>query len=167
MALRRGDRTRYPKTMSAQMREQAERYCGLIERAEPLTRDAFVSEVAESLAALISHATHLPRVEPTDTDLPDGPTYDQWKDRFMAVGAVLGDWNAYWTTLDITSEEAVLLPVADDLADIWRDLRRGLDGLQVGARVDDVVWEWRFGFCSHWGRHATDALRVLHSHLAD
>jgi hypothetical protein len=64
------------------------------------------------------------------------------------------------------ADEAVMLPLADDLADIHRDLTHGLRALADGAAHEDVVWEWRFGFYSHWGRHATEALRVLHARLA-
>ncbi len=28
-----------------------------------------------------------------------------------------------------------------------------------------VIWDWRFGFYSHWGDHATSALRTIHALL--
>ncbi|MFE7505205.1 DUF5063 domain-containing protein [Promicromonospora sp. NPDC057488] len=49
------------------------------------------------------------------------------------------------------------------MADIWRDLRSGLDWLDSGADPADVLWDWRFGFETHWGRHATHALHALHA----
>jgi hypothetical protein len=61
----------------------------------------------------------------------------------------------------------VILPIADDVADVWRDVKRGLLALGEGHRPDDVTWQWRFDFYSHWGRHATEALRALHARLAD
>jgi hypothetical protein len=65
------------------------------------------------------------------------------------------------------AQEAVMLSLGDDLVDICRDLKRGLLALDAGALGEDVTWEWRFGFYTHWGRHATEALRVLHARLAD
>ena len=50
-----------------------------------------------------------------------------------------GDWEM----------EAVLLPLANDLADVWLDVKHGLVALDAGARETDVIWEWRFGFYWH------------------
>jgi Domain of unknown function (DUF5063) len=153
-----------------QMREEAERYCSLIERAGSMEQRAFGAALAGSLADLLCAASHLPDVEPTETQLPDGPDEEQRRARFAAVQQVLDGWADYWTTLAAHGDEAseaVLLPLADDLTDIWRDLKQGLIALEAGAPSEDVTWEWRFGFYTHWGRHATEALRALHSHLAD
>jgi hypothetical protein len=63
--------------------------------------------------------------------------------------------------------DAVFIPLADDLADIWADLKQGLLALDAGAPPEDVTWEWRLLFYAHWGRHATVALRALHARLAE
>jgi hypothetical protein len=26
----------------------------------------------------------------------------------------------------------------------------------------DIIWEWEFGFETHWGEHATNAIRALY-----
>lgn len=82
-----------------------------------------------------------------------------------AVQAVLGDWDDYWTTTSIVEEAPVNLSLADALADIWRDLRSGLDALGSGNPREDVLWEWRFDFRTHWGLHAVEALRALHQRV--
>lgn len=153
-----------------EFRREAEQYCSLIERAASLKQEEFAAQLTASLAALLSAAARLPDATPTDTDLPDRPSHEQWSERFAEVQTALGEWEAYWTTLapyGEEAEEAVMLPLGDDLADIWRDLRQGLLALEDGASPEDVVWEWRFGFYSHWGRHATEALRALHARLAE
>ena len=152
------------------MRDEAERCCALIEQAESMERAEFAVALAASLAGLLSAASQLPDVEPGDFEIPDGPGQEQWSDRFTAIQRTLGEWADYWTTLATHGDEAsepVFLPMGDDLADIWRDLKRGLIGLEHGAPADDVTWEWRFGFHTHWGRHATEALRAVHARLAD
>ena len=151
------------------MRAEAERYCGVIERAPSIERQEFASDLQVALTGLLDAAGRLPEVEPSSVDLPDGPTLDEWRDRFAAVQEALGDWSGYWTTHSPATEdgEAVLLPLADDLADIWRDMKRGLTALDAGSAEADVMWEWRFGFWTHWGHHATEALRALHARLAD
>lgn len=56
--------------------------------------------------------------------------------------------------------------LADDLADIHRDLGKGLDLLRRGHPAA-AEWQWCWSFQNHWGRHAAGALRALHCWLAD
>lgn len=52
----------------------------------------------------------------------------------------------------------------DDLADIYRDLRHGLDLFNLGGTdaVAEATWEWRFGYENHWGAHLFRALTTVH-----
>lgn len=59
-------------------------------------------------------------------------------------------------------EEPVIGSLADDLADIYRDVVTGLRAYRQGRR-DEAVWEWSFGMRTHWGGHATGAIRALHA----
>lgn len=54
--------------------------------------------------------------------------------------------------------------LADDLADIYRDLTPGLRYWQTGAEQGRVgiVWQWKQDFTLHWGNHAIAALSLLH-----
>ncbi|HET7050314.1 MAG TPA: DUF5063 domain-containing protein, partial [Solirubrobacteraceae bacterium] len=152
------------------MRAAAEWYCFLVERAESTQRAEFVAEVAQSLAELVAAAGRLPHVEPSDAELPEGLSHEQWYERFAGLQSALDDWDDYWTAMcpfGGWEMEAVNLPLADDLADVWRDVKYGLVALDAGAAETDVIWEWRFSFYAHWGRHATEALRVCHARRAD
>ena len=55
--------------------------------------------------------------------------------------------------------------LADDLVAIYGDVALGLYLHQAG-RADDALWQWGFGFQSHWGQHASSAIRALHGYLA-
>ena len=113
----------------------------------------------------------IPDLDPDAADLPDTArlTHEQWKEVFDQIQVAL-DVDYYWTItpFDFSGAERVELVgiVADDLADIYRDMKEGLDLLAAGESENDVVWEWRYGFCSHWGKHAVDALRIIHAHVA-
>ena len=61
-------------------------------------------------------------------------------------------------------EAPVVSSLADDLADIYRDVVRGLRAYEV-KDVEAAIWEWRFHLAHHWGAHATAAIRVLHQWL--
>jgi hypothetical protein len=91
---------------------------------------------------------------------PDGPTDSEWQEMFRRFGAL--PFN-YYSTLDphvVPGEQFFVGDLADDLADIWRDLKRGL----VPYRAGDVAGAeatWRERFNIHWGRHAAEALWAL------
>jgi hypothetical protein len=57
--------------------------------------------------------------------------------------------------------------LSDDLADIWLDIKRGLQTLELNpeASLSDVLWSWKFSFETHWGRHAVSAMATLRSLL--
>ena len=63
-------------------------------------------------------------------------------------------------------EGAVVGSISDDLADIYRDVVTGLRAYRRGDRAG-AVWEWSFGLHSHWGAHATGAIRALHWWLSN
>jgi hypothetical protein len=67
--------------------------------------------------------------------------------------------------LPVPPEEPVAGSLADDIADIYGDAIRGLRAHQAGRRTQ-AIWEWGFGLQSHWGEHATGAIRALHCWLA-
>ncbi len=50
---------------------------------------------------------------------------------------------------------------ADDLTDVYSDLKRGLDLLEENAQ--HAVCEWQNSFYVHWGQHLLDAECWLHA----
>jgi Domain of unknown function (DUF5063) len=51
--------------------------------------------------------------------------------------------------------------LADDLADIWRDLKSGLAFFNAG-HIQAAGWEWRQSFWQNWGHHAAGGIFALH-----
>jgi hypothetical protein len=152
------------------MRQQAERYCALIEAAEAFEREAFVAALVPALAGLISAGAELRAVSPTNAELAYRPSHVEWKERLEAVQGVLREWTYYrttFTTLSDHDQAASMAFLDDDLADIWRDMKHGLQALADAAALADVTWEWRMSFYTHWGEHATQALRALHDRLTE
>ena len=41
------------------------------------------------------------------------------------------------------------------------DLRDAIKSTKSVEPIDDVYWQWRFGFREHWARHAVEALKVV------
>jgi hypothetical protein len=63
-------------------------------------------------------------------------------------------------------EEPVVGSIGDDVADIYDDVVSGLGEYDAGHTAR-AIWQWAFGLRSHWGRHATDAIYVLHIWLTE
>jgi uncharacterized protein DUF5063 len=72
----------------------------------------------------------------------------------------------YWKVFDpFDLEDGPLqTTISDDLADIYCDLQEGLVTLRASSLPSDrIIWEWKFGLESHWGRHAVSAMNALHA----
>ena len=78
----------------------------------------------------------------------------------------LGNWDSYRQLFDPTEDnEAIFGSLADDIADIYFDLKEGLLLAEHQTPPEDIIWEWRLSFYSHWGKHAMDALLTIHFRL--
>ncbi len=127
-----------------------------------------------ALAYLYAYAHDLPDVELPD-DAPNVPdtldvTQNEWKQVFDLIGNILGEQVGYWAYFDPTeppdsAEQPVFGNLANDLADIYRDIKPGLRAWATGDNIylPSIVFDWKFpNFGSHWGVHAVSALRALH-----
>lgn len=73
----------------------------------------------------------------------------------------------YWDVFDLLEEtEPVFNSLADDVADIYHDLKNGLSVYEAQYIVE-AVWYWRFHFQVHWGQHLVRAQRAIHKYLVD
>lgn len=173
---------------------EAEAFCALVERHESIGRDGFLHAVLTRLPLLYSAALALPAVEgdKDDGDIEDVEQEDEldsvedadslgdddqddrlscelWNLLFDSLRSLIDEGDYYSVVFSPYAQppdEPVTGSLADDIADIYRDL---LDGLAKWRRgeVDAAVWEWWIGFTSHWGEHVTSALRALHALAAD
>ena len=66
----------------------------------------------------------------------------------------------------VPPEDHEIGDLADDVADIYRDLSAGLALVDAGHALE-AQWELRFSFLTHWGRHASGAIRALHCWYVD
>ncbi len=157
--------------------EHVRLFCRLLE-VEPGNRQDWMLTLLTTLADLYAAAHHL-AVPDNDlaSDFPE-ETFDPTPGELQAVrqrvGRVLGEDNLYWCTLNVRlaptgperGDSLGVGDLTDDLADIYRDLRPGLRAwdANVDAYLPDIIFGWKEPlFASHWGMHAVDALRALHS----
>ena len=144
-------------------------YCRWAEK-NPSEQEDEVSATLRMVAALYLHALVLPDVDPGEEDIVDmGMTKlaaQQIYERFKSLPFQY--YHEIFRPVPVTGtpEEPVIGDIADDLMDIYVDLKEGTLLYESGKTVL-AVFQWRTTFGFHWGRHATSAIRVLHIHLME
>ncbi|MEI7768302.1 MAG: DUF5063 domain-containing protein [Phycisphaerae bacterium] len=131
--------------------------------------EAGVTEALVRLTHLYVTALDLPPAwDQSLTDEPDAACVadDEWQAiAARCAGLPFDTYGEVFDPLRIPPEEPVIGMLSDDIADIYRDVVTGLRAYHAGRRAQ-AVWEWRFNFNVHWGKHATGAIRALHCWLA-
>jgi hypothetical protein len=147
--------------------EAVRAYCSWVDSRSGVDGDEEAKEALKVLAHLYSSALQVKRGEcGKDVEEP-GMTHEEWKKKFDRFGSLqVGHYHEFFSPAKMEEEEPVVGNVADDLADIYRDLSDGLSMYDRGHTVE-AMWEWKESFRTHWGRHAVSAMKALHTYLAD
>jgi hypothetical protein len=143
--------------------EAAESYCELVEGGSSVDARTFIERCLNLLLQLISYAMELP--EGSGNLGAERLSHEEYRAVVELIEGKLKDgYRHYWMVFEPWQPETpkpICGSIPDDLADIWRDLKRGLVAAKSGA-LANAVWEWRFSFETHWGAyHATHAIRPL------
>ena len=117
------------------------------------------------LAELHLAAIHLPDLGIGKDKDAARISHDEWSGMFQKFGRL--PLNIYWDVFNPLEEtKPVENSLADDLADIYRDVRAGLSLFEAQYFID-AAWDWRFHFQIHWGQHLVGAQRALHEYLSE
>ena len=154
----------------AHFRDVATRYCELIDAHREFKLQQFLEHVERALPQLIPCVLDLPLVDRFGSDPPERDYAAMFRPLHSALAEYLGKHALHWRVFDptkVTKDDPLLGDLADDLADIYCDLRRGLDAWDSAdaATRREILWTWRFGYESHWGRHLVEALSAIYNLL--
>lgn len=132
--------------------EQVRAYIALIENHTTLEDEIFFTTCAKTLANLYSASLDLADVEPCESIADESPVEDVTpavQDKLRGLAERLP------STFDL---------LYDDLHDVYVDLQLGLSMFDRGepCALINAMWEWKFTFVVHWGKHLTHALSILH-----
>ena len=136
-------------------------YANIIETAATLTAYTLLTECALLLPELYAWGYRLPDILPPDLDNNQVPATEITRPLF----ARFGPYARYRLVYDpIFDEEMVIAYIADDLADIYHDLKRPLIVFDRGEEKAQqlALWEWRFTLRGHSGDHIVNVLRPIH-----
>lgn len=161
----------------------ARSFCELVETADESRAAEILHEIHVMLARLYLGALLLPHpfalmrdddVGGNDEDDAAGVVAGSEADRssykkvIHRLGGIFGERDSYREVFNPYAPETdaeVRGSLSDDVADIHRHLRKGLDHWNAGA-FGEALFEWRFGFESHWSEHASGAIRALFARSA-
>lgn len=149
----------------------AKEFCNFLESAEQYPRKEFVTVTTRILPLLYLKAVVLPKVE-TELDdevekTVDEMTYAQIQG---AIESRLGRFNDYLEvfTPDIErSDTPVIAFIAEDLTDIYQDLKDFISAYRIGVTeiMNDALSIVQQNFELFWGQRSVNTLRALHSIL--
>ena len=151
------------------------KYCELIEKHGELDRESFLVEMNEILAVMYQQAISLPSVDIENINEDEEEkvvSSEEWNHLFLSLQNKLEDWVYYYDVFNpnnLEETEPVCSDLADDLADIYRDIKSGLHYWLKFTPDNQIfaVWHWRFSFWSHSGQHITGAIRSIFWRLSD
>ncbi|MDX1593263.1 MAG: DUF5063 domain-containing protein [Gammaproteobacteria bacterium] len=154
-------------------------FCHLIERVGERREPGWLKEVFGLLPRL--HVAVVSLTDPGGKG-PEEPDPENWPgdehdhlealdDRFelyTRLRSELGEHDGYWLEFDPVGDahDDMSGSLADDLADIYYDVKRGLalfDEADDADHSDDAVHFWKRSYRLHWGQHLVDAERHLFS----
>jgi hypothetical protein len=146
----------------------AQEYCSTVESIDSLTRDDALTRLYRLLPLLIANAITLPKADATHQSEQRHLSNDEWTALYRRLQNFFGEWDLYHKNVDPTREDPVVCSLADDLADVYRDIQPFLGVVEENeSALRDALFNVRLLFYSHWGEQAIAALQVIHFRLSD
>ena len=143
------------------LQENAKRFCFLIENIHEFDHSEWLAEIS-----LI-----LPRIHAVIGLIDDSnkseclfsiADIEERFELFCHLKKTLGDKDGYEMGDELIDNE-LYGSLSDDLADLYFEIKRGLDLIYQGQEnLAAALSLWRDGFFLHWGRHLIDAEKHLY-----
>lgn len=148
-------------------RDDARAYCDFIDAWRAGRADEPYSNLLRLLSNLASRGVVIPfQMAKKDINAVGGIDHAHWQAIASELANVTSAATKELINKHAQDEESLgrASMFFDDLADIYRDLRDGLDLYALGDpdHVAEAAWQWRFGYEHHWGEHLFRALMTVH-----
>ena len=147
----------------------AREYCDFIESVDA----ARLGQERQGSVALVGHLSRLlPRLHAAIAVLGDAENARGFDDEidlerrfdlYSRLHELLGEMDAYWMEFDVARDgQEKSGSLADDLTDIYWELKVGLQHLRDEADLAHTLRSWGAGYRLNWGQHLVDAERHLY-----
>jgi hypothetical protein len=142
-----------------ELKTLARNYCELVDRLEDSDTN-WLHQVASLLPRLHAAVASLNLPQPQD-GYHQNADLDARFELFTQLRNLLGDRDSYWMEFDVAEDEQSMSgSLADDLTDIYCELKQGLQ--VVDGEPERAVEDWHKSYHLHWGQHLVDAERHLY-----
>lgn len=140
----------------------ARQYCELVDCLDNMAREDWLHDMAELLPNLHEAIDELHVPRSPNVVMPAQDLDDRFE-LFSRMYEHFGEREGYDADFDGNNEGQRLSgTLADDLTDIYFDLRRGLDLLdRYPDQPNIAINEWQRSFRLHWQHHLNSARRQL------
>lgn len=139
-------------------------YVTLIESTDAIRPHELLAKCSVLLTELYLLGSQLPDVDTQNAELP--PKHKP-KSQMGRLSKILGKYNFYNQVYDpIYDEKANSTMLADDLNDIYFDLKESLQEYDQGSQTE-ALWQWKFDMRQHAGIHIVAALQPIHFLIYD
>ena len=140
------------------MAQLASSFCALVERFDDCQLDAWLVEMADLLPRLHIAVGSLGEIESVSV-YEQSTDYDARFDLFTQLYNVLGERNGYNHEYDGVDGQRLSGTLADDITDIYFDLKHGL--VMLEKNPTQAAKDWQHSYEYHWRHHLLDAERQL------
>ncbi len=147
----------------------AQMFTDLLEK-KGIPKDKFLKQAHTILIDLYLKGHQLEQIDlkysNADTELEKSDD-EYFKSQNQALIALLGQeafYSEIFDPINDKEEKPVQGWLVDDFADIYRDLKIELEKMKIGTdeAIEDAMWQMKWSFLHHWGRHCVGAIRALH-----
>lgn len=144
--------------------QSVQAYCDLIDRCRDLRFSVFIVQIAEALADLYRDGFDLPDVEPATMELGPRLAPEESSKIISCVYEKLTGAIQYYKDHGTEEEYLATVLLPGDLSELYQDTKAALTVFNRGSddNLRNAIWEWRFGFMGHYGKHMTSAIRTVH-----
>jgi len=142
--------------------EAAKQFCRLVEQHENHDPSGWLEQIGNTLLRL---ETTIDQLEAPFPPLPHAGLSDLEKrfELYFRLKGFLRDMDDYWSEADLHAGDGYMTgSLADDFADIYFEIRRGLDFHERGGKGAKIAIQyWTDGYRGHWRQHLIDARKQL------
>ncbi len=119
-----------------------------------------ILELAKSISRLVLSDLSPPLGDEDIDDLGLDVDTKEWKAVFDSTNTAIG--NTYYDFIWSDGDKTIGC-IADDVADIYRDLKPGLDAwdMHQDEYLADIIWTWKLSYTGHWKWHLDGLLGAL------
>jgi hypothetical protein len=143
-------------------RAAAANFIQVVDSIAVIEREAFLARLSHCLAELYTSALDFPAVQPDTSSIDETPfAKEECNELYHLLRSKIGSFDGYWRVFDsVENLPPVQASLAADISEIYFDLKQDLRPKDISD--PDFLWELRFSFRSHWGRHLLGALTAIH-----